>query len=163
MKLYLIRHAEAIDYETETVTTDEYRFITPNGRQVTRKAAKFLKDELADLDKIFTSPLIRAVQTAEIFAVRLKFKGDVEPVNELKNEATISSLQNLIKKNSNLNSIALVGHDPKMSILAKAFSDKEELNFEFKKSGVCLIGFDLKNESGKFIWFLNPKTLEFVK
>lgn len=163
MKIYLIRHAEAIDYETATVTTDEYRFITPNGRNVTRKVAKFLKEELTDLNKIFTSPLTRAVQTAEIFATRLKFKEDVELVNELRNESTISSLQNLLKGNSNLNSIALVGHDPKMSLLVKNLSDKKDLNFEFKKSGVCLIDFDIKTEQGKFIWYLNPKTLEFIK
>lgn len=163
MKIYFLRHAEAIDYETETVTSDDLRYITPNGRKVTRAVAKFLREELINLDKIFTSPLIRAVQTAEIFAVRLKFKGDVELVNEMKNESTIASLQDLIKKNSKLDSVILVGHEPKMSNLVKAFSNMKDLTFDFKKSGVCLIDFDTASEQGEFIWYLNPKTLEFVK
>lgn len=162
MKIYLIRHAEAIDYETNTVKDDEYRFVTPKGRSITRKVAKTLKEEFKDLDKIFTSPLIRAVQTAEIIATRLKFRNDVELVNELKNESPTSSLQQLLNNNSNLNSTALVGHEPKMGILVKFFSDKNDLN-DFGKSSVCLIDFDLVRQEGKFIWYFDSKKMEFVK
>jgi phosphohistidine phosphatase len=69
MKLFLVRHTEAIDYETESVRTDDIRFITPKGRKISTTVFKALKDDFADLDKIFTSPLVRAVQTAEILAV----------------------------------------------------------------------------------------------
>ncbi|MDQ3020219.1 MAG: histidine phosphatase family protein [Bacteroidota bacterium] len=162
MKIYLIRHAEAIDYETNTVKDDEYRFITPNGRLITRKIGKVLMEELKDLDKIFTSPLIRAVQTAEIIATRLKFKNDVELANELKNESTTSSLQQLINNNSNFSSIALVGHEPKISTLVKIFSDKKDLS-EFRKSSVCLIDFDIAEQAGKFIWYFDSKQMEFMK
>jgi phosphohistidine phosphatase len=162
MKIFLIRHAEAIDYETGTVKDDEYRFITPNGRKTTRKIAKVLKKELKDVEKIFTSPLARAVQTAEIFATILKFEKDVELVDELRNESTIASLQQLIIHNSNLNSIVLVGHEPKTGILVKSFSDRKNLD-EFGKSSVCLIDFDVKLQEGKFIWYFDSKKLELIK
>lgn len=162
MKIFLIRHAEAIDYDTDTVKDDEYRFITANGRTVTRKVAKLIKEELKDLDKIFTSPLIRSVQTAEIFAVRLKFKNEVELVNELRNDYSAASLQVLIDKNSALNSIALIGHEPKMSLLVRSFSEKKDFS-EFSKSSVCLIDFDVKTKSGKFAWYFDSKKMEFSK
>lgn len=162
MKIFLIRHAEAIDYETDTVKEDDLRFITAYGRNATRKVAKKLKEELKDLDKIFTSPLTRSVQTAEILAVRLKFKNEVELVNELRNDYSAASLQVLIDKNSALNSIALVGHEPKMSLLVRSFSEKKDFS-EFGKSSVCLIEFDVKAQSGKFIWYFNSKTMEFAK
>ncbi|MEO8210384.1 MAG: phosphohistidine phosphatase SixA [bacterium] len=162
MKIFLIRHAEAIDNETDTVKDDEYRFITPNGRSVTREIAKTLKQELKDLDKIYTSPLIRAVQTAEIIATILKFKNEVELVNELKNESSTASLQQLINNNPSLNSLALVGHEPKISNLVKIFSDKKDLT-EFRKSSVCLIDFDLARQEGKFIWYFDSKQIGFVK
>jgi len=163
MKIFLVRHADAIEFQTKTVHNDEYRFITPTGRKTTIKVCKELKEYLKDADKIFTSPLVRAVQTAEIFAVKLKFKKDVELVNELRNESPFSALQNMLKENPNLKSVILVGHEPKMSILVKSLSDKKNLNFEFNKSGVCLIDYNEANESGKFEWYFYPKTMEFIK
>lgn len=164
MKIFFIRHAEAIEYETSTVTLDEYRFITPNGRKVTKEIVKHLKEKFLGLEKIFTSPLTRAVQTAEIFADELNFEGEVELVDELKNEAATSTFQQLIKDTAELNdSIALVGHEPKMSFLLKLYTGLTELNFDFKKSGVCLVEFDIKSGAGTLKWYFNPETMEFVK
>lgn len=161
MKIYLIRHGEAIDHETNSVKTDEYRFLTSKGRLTTRKAAKNLKEELSAADKIFTSPLTRAVQTAEIIATTIKFKNDVEIANELKIGSSISQVIELIREHSTMNAIALVGHEPMMGMLVHALSDKKDF-YNFKKSGVCLIDFDVKKEHGTYKWFLNPKTLEHI-
>ena len=128
----------------------------------TIKVAKTLLKELNDLEKIFTSPLIRAVQTAEIFADELMFENDVELVNEMKNEASFQSFQKLIKANSNLNTVAFVGHEPKMTLLVRSFSDRKDFP-EFSKSGVCLIDFEIKKESGKLEWYFDPKKMEFAK
>lgn len=161
MKIYLIRHGEAIDHETNSVKTDEYRFLTSKGRLTTRKVAKNLKEELSLADKIFTSPLTRAVQTAEIIATSIKFKNDVEIVNELKIGSSISQVIELIREHSTMNVIALVGHEPMMGMLVHTLSDKKDF-YNFKKSGVCLIDFDVKKEHGIYKWFLNPKTLEHI-
>ena len=55
MKLFLIRHAEAIDYETETVKSDDYRFITPKGRKASLTVFKKLKDEFVCLGGVIFS------------------------------------------------------------------------------------------------------------
>lgn len=162
MKIFLIRHAEAIDYETDTVKSDDYRFITPNGRSITRKVAKELKEELKDLEIVFTSPLIRAVQTAEIFATRLKIFSDVEVVNELRNECTVASLERLICNNASLSTVALVGHEPKMSLLVKSFSGKNDF-IEFSKSSVSLLDIDPVTCRGEFLWYFDSKEMEYIK
>ena len=159
MKIYLIRHGEAIDHETDSVKSDEYRFLTIKGRMTTRKIARHLKEELGAADKIFTSPLTRAVQTSEVIATSIKYKNEVEIANELKIGSSISRVFELIKHNSELNSIVLVGHEPMMGMLVNALSNKKDF-YSFKKSGVCLIDFDTKKETGIYKWFLNPKTLE---
>lgn len=161
MKIYLIRHGEAIDHETNSVKTDEYRFLTVKGRMTTRKVAKNLKEELSLADKIFTSPLTRAVQTAEIIATTIKFKNDVEIANELKIGSPMSKIIELITEHSTMNAIVLVGHEPMMGMLVHTLSDKKDF-YNFKKSGVCLIDFDVKKEHGTYKWFLNPKTLEHI-
>lgn len=163
MKIFFIRHAEAIEYETPSVLSDEYRYITPNGRKTTKEVIGKIKEMFSGLEIIFTSPLIRAVQTAEIVADELKFGGEVEIANELKNESITSSIQELIKNTSESNNIiAFVGHEPKMSFLLKLFTGLAELNFDFKKSGVALVEFDLKSGSGKLEWYFDPESMEFV-
>lgn len=162
MKLFLIRHAEAIEPESDKVKDDEHRYITSSGRNVTRKIAKILCEEFKDLDVIYTSPLIRAVQTAEVIAARIKFRDDIELVDELKNDSTTSSLLQLLSMNSDLRAVALVGHEPKIGLLVKAFAGKEDLT-DFRKSSVCLIEFDALAGKGRFEWYFDSKSLEFVK
>ncbi len=163
MKLFLIRHAEAIDYETESVRTDELRFITPKGRKISSTVFKSLKDYLLDLDKVFTSPLIRAVQTAEVLASTLKYKHDVEIANELLLNGSVAKVAQLLKRNTVFNSIALVGHEPLISLLIEGLSDKKEPNFQFKKSGVCYIEFDPDKGNGLFQWFYDYKNSQYIK
>jgi phosphohistidine phosphatase len=163
MKLFLIRHTEAIDYETESVRNDENRYITPKGRKISTTVFKALKEELAELDKVFTSPLVRSVQTAEILAVILKYKNDVEIANELTLPTPLSKVLQLLKRNSIFKSIALVGHEPMMSELVSSFSDRKTYTVPFKKSGVCYIDFNVDKETGKFEWYFDPKTMGFIK
>ena len=162
MKLFLIRHAEAIEHETDAVKDDVHRFITAFGRNITRKIANILREELSDLEIIFTSPLIRAVQTAEIISTRIKFKNDILLADELKNETTTASLQQLLSKNVDMKSVALVGHEPKMGVLVKSLSNKKDL-IDFRKSSVCLIDFDASKGKGKFEWYFDSKTMEYVR
>jgi phosphohistidine phosphatase len=163
MKLYLIRHTEAIDYETESVRSDEHRFITPKGRRIAINVFKMLKDEMLDLEKIFTSPLVRSVQTAEILAITVKYKNDVEIANELAMSTSPEKVIQLLKRNSIFKSIALVGHEPMLSTIVRNFTDKKDPEFTFKKAGVCYINMDIDKGTGKYEWYLNPKTTEYQK
>ena len=97
MKLFLARHADAIEYTTDTVTNDDLRFLTIKGRIKEIEVTEILKDYLTDIDMILTSPLIRTVQTAEIIASGIDYTGEIALVNELKFDAHTSSLIDLIK------------------------------------------------------------------
>ncbi|MCX6160023.1 MAG: phosphohistidine phosphatase SixA [Ignavibacteriae bacterium] len=163
MKLFLIRHTEAIDYETESVRNDEYRYVTPKGRKIAQTVFRSLKEELADLDKIFTSPFIRCVQTSEILAVSMKYKHDVEIANELVMSSTAAKVVHLLKRNTVFSSIALVGHEPMMSALIEELSDRKPAGFMFKKAGVCFIDYNAAAKEGKFMWYFCPKTSAFIK
>ena len=163
MKIFLIRHAEAIDFETGSVSSDAYRFLTAKGRKVSRTVFRKLKDELANLEIVFTSPLIRAVQTAEILVNTVKFDSELELANELGTVSSAGDALKLVKKNSTFESMALVGHEPMMGMIAETISGRKNPVFSFKKSGVCRIDYDTKNDKWKFEWYYNPKTGEFIK
>ena len=163
MKVFLIRHAEAIDLETGIVSSDAYRFLTPKGRKTSRNVFRKLKEELANPGIIFTSPLIRAVQTAEILANTVKFENELEVTNELALASSGREVLNLVKKNTAFDSVVLVGHEPMLGMIVHSVSERKDHSFSFKKSGVCRIDYEIKSDNWKFAWYYNPKTEEFIK
>src|SRR5580698_564113 len=81
MKLYLLRHATAVDI----ASSDALRELTKEGREEARIAGAALAELGVKLSHFFSSPLVRARQTAEIAAKALKFPGKVEILDELEN------------------------------------------------------------------------------
>ena len=67
MELYLIRHADALALGERGITNDEERPVSEKGETQAAAAATALQSRRIALDKLFTSPLVRARQTAEIF------------------------------------------------------------------------------------------------
>src|SRR4026207_1372780 len=78
MKVLILRHAIAVPAGTPDVD-DRDRPLTPRGRKRFRKAARGLARILPRPDALFTSPLPRALETAEIAA---EAWGDVTPVED---------------------------------------------------------------------------------
>src|SRR5215468_260342 len=73
MRLYIVRHGIAIDREDPKSPSDPERFLTPEGLKKTREVAKGF-DALGISPAVFlSSPYVRAMQTAEIFADQLNF------------------------------------------------------------------------------------------
>ena len=88
---------------------------------------------------------------------------DVEIANELTIPTPSSKVLQLLKRNSIFKSVALVGHEPMMSELVRNLSDRKNYDIPFKKSGVCYIDFNVDIEEGKFIWYFNPRTSEYIR
>jgi len=116
MIIHLVRHAEAVERTVELA--DEHRFLTPRGRKRFRKTASDLKKSGIKPDVILTSPLIRAVQTAEILAQSLKFKGDLVVSDLLAHGFQIEGLDKLVQGFPRAKEIVLVGHEPEFGALA---------------------------------------------
>src|SRR5881628_2985392 len=82
MDILLIRHGHAVD--DAPGLGDAGRWLSAKGRKVTRKVARWLaKNRKRRPVTIWTSPLVRAVQTAEITAAEAAIKGEVKAISEL--------------------------------------------------------------------------------
>jgi phosphohistidine phosphatase len=117
MKLYVMRHGPAEDRSESGL--DEDRALTMAGRQRVRSVAKALVDAEEAPATIITSPLVRAVQTAEIVAVVTRLcdrEGEVEVRRDLAPGAEASALRRRLKE-AGERRVMLVGHEPDLSAL----------------------------------------------
>ena len=81
MKLIVVRHAAAVERSSDI--SEETRFLTPEGRVFFRKTARTMLKNGVEPGLILTSPLLRAVQTADILAETLAYSGPLLVRNEL--------------------------------------------------------------------------------
>ncbi len=113
MDVFLIRHAEAIDETLEL--RDPMRHLTANGRT----QAKSLGDRLRWLDctptQIWTSPLVRAVQTAELVAAGLASTIAIEVIPALAPGESARTVTTAVKALAADACVMLVGHEPGIS------------------------------------------------
>jgi phosphohistidine phosphatase len=76
MKLYILRHGEAAEHSDPRFKNDADRPLTPNGIRRTKQLAHSLRQLEVSFDVIFSSPLVRARETAEIVERGLRLLAD---------------------------------------------------------------------------------------
>ena len=67
MKIIFLRHGVAEGHFSTDQSTDFERVLTDDGIKRLNKTFKLFKKHQANIDVIFSSPLARAVQSAEVF------------------------------------------------------------------------------------------------
>ncbi len=164
MKLYVMRHGPAED--DSPTGRDADRALMASGRERVRAVAKALVDGDEAPALILSSPLVRALQTAEIVAAVAKVEAPVEVRREMEPSgralALIDELFAAKRKR-----VMLVGHEPDLSILV------ERLAGEGPAAGMqkaMVVGMKLAaDESGGSGWaatlrfVLDPKSLAWQR
>src|SRR5260370_16940096 len=117
IRLYLVRHGAAED--AAAGAPDALRALSLKARRRFHKTARSFGRKL---DLIFTSPLVRAVQTAEILAGEAKH-GALSVLQELAPEQSAEAVLKAVSKRAGKSgSVALVGHEPQLSRLLAALA-----------------------------------------
>ncbi len=166
MRLYLMRHAIAVDHGTPGYAQDRLRPLTEEGRTQARKVAAGLKRLKIEPDLIVTSPYVRAVQTAQEVARILQFKEPVQECDALRAEVYPAETSRALNRFSGYEQLLLIGHEPHMSSwLAELVAAPSGLHCVFKKAGVARV--DLTDVppprgSGILKWLMTPKQLQFI-
>ena len=149
MQLYFLRHGEA-DWPGWTKPDDE-RPLTDFGKKETRQVAKFLNRLKVKPNLIVTSPLPRALQTAEAAAEQLKTK--LLQDQALEPGFGISELKAVLKRHRS-KVLMLVGHEPDFSSVISALTGG---SLKMSKAGVALVDIDPETEKGRLLWLFPPK------
>jgi phosphohistidine phosphatase len=116
MKLYFVRHAEAVARGGQVV--DEHRYLTLHGRESFRLTARKMAKKGTIPDAIITSPLVRAVQTAEILSEALAFEGQFVVSPELAPGFDVAKLHGILASFKKMSRLVLVGHETDLGEVA---------------------------------------------
>jgi len=120
VRVTLIRHAEAGD----DAPRDESRALTVRGRADARRLGRALARRGVRFTLIVTSPLVRAVQTAEIVAAAVDYRGHMPAIDLLEPEAEASDVAAYLETVAGEKSVALVAHEPILSAVAAVLTHK---------------------------------------
>jgi phosphohistidine phosphatase len=161
MQLYIVRHGIAIDREDPKCPPDPERYLTEEGVEKTAQVAKGMAALGIAGDLFLTSPYVRAVQTAEIFANALDYvKQKIRRTDLLLPGAEPSHIFRELARDKQASSVFLFGHAPQLDdMMATALGSKKHLT-ALKKAGVALV--ELKRVSppmGTLVWLAIPKLL----
>ena len=139
MQIYVVRHAIAED-AGKAGAGDARRALTLEGRKKMKDAAEGFAKLDPRIERIFSSPLVRALQTAEIVAKALKFAGEIDEMKELSPGYSPEEVLKRLQELRAVKSVVLAGHEPNCSELASCLlSSSDRIHLEFKKGAICLI------------------------
>ena len=158
-ELYLVRHAIAAERGAEW-PDDTKRPLTVRGMARFKDAVRGLHRLDVVIDEIFTSPLMRARQTADLLAAGLASTPVVKTLEALAPDHAPAAVLTALARAARRSRIALVGHEPGLGELAGHLVGTRRA-IPFRKGGVARI--DLGSISprriGTLIWLLPPKVL----
>jgi phosphohistidine phosphatase len=158
-ELYLVRHAVAAE-RGDDWPDDTKRPLTTTGVSRFREVVKGLAWFDVGLDEIYSSPLVRARQTADLLSAGIEGKPPVRTLDQLAPGHEPAQVLAELAKRVKRRRVALVGHEPDLGELAAALLGASR-TLAFRKGGVCRIDVERIADAtpGSLIWFLPPKVL----
>jgi phosphohistidine phosphatase len=161
VELLVVRHAWAGERDPEKWPDDRERPVPPKDIRRFRRIARRLAQLLPEVDTVFSSPLRRAWQTAEV----LEEEGGWPPPRELRvlePGNTVAKVTEVLRRES-AGRVVLVGHEPGLSELITHFmvSSGNRVILELKKGGAALLSFpaEVRAGSGVLLWLLPPRVV----
>jgi len=129
---------------------DATRWLTRQGRDTARQVGRVLANEKVSVDLVFTSPLVRAVQTAELVSELIDYVGVVEAMPGLAPgcEPELAA-DTIVAHNANA---LVVGHAPTIALLGAYLLGRPSFP-PFRPGMVCAI------EQGKPLFKIHPEAL----
>jgi phosphohistidine phosphatase len=156
MILYVMRHAEAV--EGSDTLQDEWRYLTETGRSTAVKMSSSIAKIGPKPRLTVTSPMTRAVQTAEIMAEKACRKNVVVASGLLLPGVDIGEVVSYLKRCTDAKRVLLVGHEPQLGLLVAALLGRQDEAISLKKGACVALELDPKkdNKPARFLWYLIP-------
>jgi phosphohistidine phosphatase len=162
LEVFVLRHGEAGPSFDEP-ERDDARSLTREGRTEIEAIASSLPELGVELDLVVTSPLPRALQTAEIVARQFRVLNKLEQWSELRPLGESESVYRRLSLQKAGSSLLMVGHEPQLSgMIGEIVAGSSHVNLILKKAGfakVEILGFKPRI-TGELRWLLTPRLMK---
>jgi phosphohistidine phosphatase len=161
IEICFFRHGIAVDREDPGVTSDAERPLTEEGNRKTRSAAEGLRRMDMGFDRIFTSPWLRAQQTAAILSEVLRLPAPTELPELAGDRAAPELIEALTRDHGKRN--VLVGHEPLLSATVVHLLGGD-WTLDLKKSGACTVYVDAlpPRSPATLLWSVTSRQLRWM-
>jgi len=156
MIVYFLRHASAGQHKISP-KQDEKRPIDDVGKKQSYDVGRALATLGVEVDAVISSPLTRAVQTAEIAAKEFGHKDKLVLSEAMRPEASFDQFHDLLAQHRESKAIMVVGHNPSITeFLIHLLTGGEICDcMEFKKGAVAKV--EVEDNKAKLHWMFTPK------
>lgn len=158
MKLIFLRHGIAEDKKkSDTDMDDSIRKLKKDGRSETKMMVKTFKDMFKEVDVVYTSPMARAAQTAEVI---LKYfpKKKFEIMETLDSSLAVEEFLREVKSLSYKQTYCFVGHEPHLSTAIARLMGAKDASIQLEKSGIAVLEGDSLSDL-RLSMLVSPQTL----
>jgi phosphohistidine phosphatase len=136
VQVFLVRHAEAVDETVEL--RDPYRHLTPHGRAQARALGERLRWHDCGPTHLYASPLVRALQTAELVCSAIGGDVSVEILPQLAPDGAVRDVVAKVRALPADAEVMLVGHEPSISAIAALLANQSDFPALAKAEAVRL-------------------------
>lgn len=152
-RIYFVRHGKAEDFGPSGADAD--RRLTAEGRREVAAVAKHLRRLDEKIGIVLSSPLRRAVETAELFAEELAVKTEV--AGELDPPVSAVKILALVKAHAE-HRIVLAGHEPGFGQTIARWLDANLHAVPLKKAAIARLDVPEEGEGGsiELAWLATP-------
>jgi phosphohistidine phosphatase len=160
MILYLMRHADA-GMRRENPKLDDKRALVKEGKEQCMLMARTMSALRVQIDVIVSSPLKRALQTAQFVGTELGYEAKVEVSSALGPEADFAAFQKLIEKYADREGVLLVGHNPNLfKFLGRIITGNGAAGVRMRKGSVARI--DMAKHPPLLQWLVDPRMARWI-
>ena len=157
MEVYVLRHGKAAPPSFRT-PSDHDRPLTDVGLRDLSRTGRALRRMSIRPGTLASSPLLRAVQTAE--AISRYVMADVEIWEDLKPETAPDETLHTIRS-TGADSIMVVGHEPNLTGLISHMISDHAATISLKKGGLACVRLPVLGR-GALRYILTPKQMEMI-
>ena len=160
MILYLMRHASAGVFR-ENPALDAKRGLVKEGKEQCMLMARMLGALKVQVDVIVSSPLKRAMQTAQFVGTELGYDGKVEVSNALLPSADFGAFQTMLGKYANREGVLVVGHNPVLfQFLGRLITGNGGAAIRMRKASIARV--DLDHHPARLQWLIDPRSARAI-
>ena len=160
MNLYLMRHANA-GVPRDSAKLDAKRGLIAEGKEQCMLMGRLLGALKVQPDIIVSSPLKRALQTAQFVGNELGYDGKVEVSPALDLGASYADFQKLINKYADRQDVFFVGHNPNLfQFLGRIITGNGGAGVRMRKASVVRI--DMEKHPPLLQWLVDPRMARWI-